>query len=193
MAVVTDAVEHEVIYGRPADTLRVFVSSQMRDNVLADERRAAADTINDSPMHHAWCWEDDAPAGAYHSEDECVGYAGSSDGLVLLLGSELTRVTRAEYETARRNGAERFIFLRQSDELDATAKTFIEGEQRNRTVTRNFANLSELRTSVTSALWHSAVRACRNEQLRRRDVELGSAPPSAGVIRAASVPADGEP
>jgi hypothetical protein len=177
-----DVVEREMVYGRPARSLRVFVSSQMRGNVLADERRAAADTINDSPIHHAWCWEDDAPAGAYHSEGECIWYAASSDGLVLLLGTQLTRVTRAEYEAARRNGADRFIFVRQDDVLEPATQTFVEGEQANRTVTRNFANLSELRTSITEALWHSAVRASRLEQVRRRTVELGSAPPPPGSI-----------
>jgi hypothetical protein len=183
---VADDFEREVIYGRPSGSLRVFVSSQMAPAVLTDERRAAADTINSSPLHHAWCWEDDAPTGANHAETECVGYAGSSDGIVLLLGVELTRVTRAEYEAARRNGAERFIFLRQSDALDATAKRFVEGEQKNRTVTRGFANLSELRTSLTSALLESAVRSSRKVLLQRRDVELGSMPPPTSPVRMTS-------
>ena len=52
---------------------------------------------------------DDAPAGAYHSEEECVQYARTSDGLVSLLAGALTRVTRAEYEAARRAGADRFV------------------------------------------------------------------------------------
>jgi len=186
-----EVVEREMIYGRPDDSLRVFVSSQMHGNVLADERRAAADTINGSPIHHAWCWEDNAPAGAYHSEGECIGYAESSDGLVLLLGTRLTRVTRAEYEAARHNGADRFIFIRQNDVLDPATQTFVEAEQTNRTVTRNFANLSELRTSLTEALWHSAVRASRMEQLRRRKVELGSAPPPTGSISSTPVSVGG--
>jgi hypothetical protein len=175
-----DAVESEIIYGRPDGSLRVFVSSQMRDDVLAAERRATADTINASPIHHAWCWEDNAPAGAYHSEAECLGYAGTSDGLVLLLGPELTRVTRAEYEIARKNGADRFILIRKGDVLEAATQTFVETEQKNRTVTRNFANLSELRTTLTEALWNSAVRASRSEQIRRRNVELGSRLPPSG-------------
>jgi hypothetical protein len=181
-----DIVEREIIYGRPEGSLRVFVSSQMRDDVLAAERRVTADTINDSPIHHAWYWEGSAPPGAYHSEAECIGYAESSDGLVLLLGSELTRVTRAEYEAARRNGADRFIFIRQTDVLEAATHTFVEGEQKRKTVTRKFANLSELRTSITEALWYSAVRASRMEQVRRRRVELGSVPPPAGSVPSAS-------
>jgi hypothetical protein len=176
-----DAAENEIIYGRSEGSLRVFVSSQMRDDVLLAERRAAADTINASPMHHAWCWEDDAPAGAYHSEQECLGYAGSSDGLVLLLGAELTRVTRAEYEVARKNGADRFILIRTGDVLEAATKSFVESEQKSRTVTRNFANISELQTTLTAALWGSAIRASRGEQLRRRRVELGSRMPPTGA------------
>ncbi len=172
----------EVIYGRRADSLRVFVSSQMRDDVLATERRVVVETINDSPMHHAWCWEDDAPAGALHSEAECLGYAASSDGLVLLLASELTAVTRAEYEAARQNGADRYVFLRTGVQLGADAKRFVEQEQRDRTITKNFANVSELRTSLTGALMSSAVRASREEGLRRRSVELGSTPPTNATI-----------
>ena len=179
----SDAVEQEILYGRPAASLQVFVSSQMREDVLKEERRTAAHTINESPVHHAWCWEDNAPAGAYHSEAECTGYAASSDGIVLLLGAELTRVTKAEYEAARRNGADRYIFIRQSDTPDADTKAFIETEQRSRTVTRQFANLSELRTNLTTALLTSAVRAARHDVIRRRDAELGSKVPPTGPAR----------
>lgn len=181
----------EVLYGRSPDSLRVFVSSQMRGDVLKAERRATADTINKSPMHHAWCWEDNAPAGAYHSKEECIGYARTSDGLVLLLGSELTPVTRDEYEVARTNGAQRFIFIRETDVLTDSTKQFVEDEQARRTVTRKFGNLSELRTSVTDSLIQSAVRASRSEQLRRREVEIGSSPPPVGAVTSVP-PSEGE-
>lgn len=181
-----DPVENEIRYGREQDSLRVFVSSQMHGNVLAEERRVTAKTINDSPMHHAWCWEDNSRAGAYHSEAQCVGFAGTSDELVLLLGTKLTPITRAEYEAARTNGAGRYIFLRQSDELDAVASAFVEHERTNRVVTRNFANISELRTSLMKSLYASAVRAKRDDIVRRRTIELGSVAPQAGPSAAES-------
>lgn len=173
----TERDQPEIIYGRRPDSLRIFVSSQMRSGALAAERRAVSDTINGSPMHHAWTWEDDAPAGAYHSEAECVLYAGTSDGLVLLLAGALTRVTRAEYEAARRAGADRFVFVRTGTALTDDASRFVDGERNNRTITRQFANISELRTSLTQALFHSAVRASRHDVLRRREAELGSSVP----------------
>jgi hypothetical protein len=150
----------------------------MRGGVLTVERRAAVDTINRSPLHHAWCWEDDAPAGAYHSERECVQHARTSDGLVLLLAGELTQITRAEYEAAREGGANRYVFVRQSASLTEDAERFIEEERNDNTVTGNFANTSELATSLTKSLYESAVRAERSAVCERRRAEMGSQLPT---------------
>jgi hypothetical protein len=146
----------------------------MSDGSLADERRAAANTINDSPFHHAWCWEDNAPAGALHSEDECVGHARTSDGLVLLLADELTRVTRAEYVAARENGANRYIFMREGASRTDETQQVIKTERERTTITRSFANISELKTGLTKALMESAVRAERRAITSRRRAEMGS-------------------
>ena len=170
-----DQLGAEVVYGRDPDALRVFVSSQM-DGTLDAERRTAADTIDASQIHHAWWWEGNSRAGSYWAEEECYGYAGSSDGIVLLLGTVLTRVTRGEYEAARAKGADRFILIRESDTMDDEATTFVHAEQGS-AVTRNFRNLSELQSALTMALRSSAVRATRAQVQRR--IEFGSTIPTA--------------
>ena len=172
-----DVVDTEIVFGRRQDSLRVFVSSKMHDGSLNEERRAAADTINDSPLHHAWCWEDDAPVGAHHSEEECTQHARTSDGLVLLLADELTQVTRAEYVAARENGASRYVFVRQGAPLTDEAEQFVEAERKRMTVTGSFANTSELKTRLTKALFESAVRSERESVTRRRTAEMGSTVP----------------
>lgn len=182
----TDSAEHEILYGRDQDALRIFVSSQMSGNVLAVERRVAADTINDTPMHRAWCWEDNARAGAYHSEAECVRFAAASDGIVLLLGQRLTRITRAEYQAASQNGADRFIFVRNGESRTRQASQFIRRERRTAAITRNFANLSELRSHIVESLLASAVRASRQAVVNRRRVLAGTTIPAAGPTPSAS-------
>ena len=67
--------------------------------------------------------------------------------------------------------------MRAGAELTDDASRFVDGERNNRTITREFANISELRTSLTQALFQSAVRASRHEVLRRREAELGSSVP----------------
>lgn len=173
----TEQLRVETFYGRDQDSLRVFVSSQMGDTLTA-ERRTAAQTIDKSQMHHPWWWEGSSRAGSYWAEEECYGYAEASDGIVLLLGTTLTRVTRGEYEAARRGGAECFIFIRESDAMDDEATAFVSTEQRQSAVTKKFQNLSELESSLTAALLASAVRAAR-AQIHQRRIEFGSTIPSA--------------
>jgi hypothetical protein len=91
----------EILYGRDAEALRVFISSRMNGS-LDDERAAVVEAISTFPTHRAWAWENDAPAGALHSENECIGYARSSDELVLLLATDLTPITEAEYQAAKK-------------------------------------------------------------------------------------------
>lgn len=167
-----DQLRIEVLYGRNTEELRVFVSSQM-DGTLDAERRAAAKTINESQTHRAWWWEDDSSSGSYWAEAECIGYAGCSDGLLLLFGTTLTRVTRGEYEAARANGADCYIFIRDSDQMDAAAASFVQTQQRQSAVTRKFANLSELQSGLTRALHAGVVRATRERNYQRR-IEFGT-------------------
>jgi hypothetical protein len=164
----------EVLYGRDAEALRVFVSSRM-NGTLDDERAAAVAAIGKFPTHRSWAWEKDAPAGALHSENECIGFAGSSDELVLLLATDLTPITEAEYRAAKQNGAQRYIFIREGDgeERDENVKNFIAQERDDRTVTRNFQNVDELQTHLVSSIKQAQVRASREQILVRRSIRIG--------------------
>jgi len=163
--------EREVIYGRSQEHLRVFVSSRM-GTTLDDERRVAVSTINTFSHRRAWSWEDDAPAGAYHSEAECVGIARASDELVLILGEDLSPVTRAEYEAARDNGVQRYILIREPVTDDEAVREFITQERRH-AVTRGYRNIEEFNSLLFKALNDATVRASREQMLRRRSVQLG--------------------
>ncbi|MEE2522808.1 hypothetical protein V1639_11630 [Pseudarthrobacter sp. J75] len=164
----------EVLYGRDAEALRVFVSSRM-NGTLDDERAAAVDAINKFPTHRSWSWEKDAPAGALHSENECIGFAGTSDELVLLLARDLTPITEAEYRAAKQNGAQRYVFIREGDsrEQDENVKTFIAEERADRTVTRYFQNIDELQTHLVNSIKQAQVRASREQILVRRNLRIG--------------------
>jgi hypothetical protein len=168
--------DREVLYGRPPDFIRTFISSRM-NQTLDEERRTALETVNGFPHRRAWMWEKDAPAGVYHSEDECVMIAASSDELILILGEELSRVTRAEYEAARAAGAQCYIMVRDTDEQDAEVEAFIK-EARLDAVTRGFNNIAELRSHLFNSLAQASVRASREQHLsRQRRIELGPVEP----------------
>lgn len=160
------------MYGRDAQALRVFISSRM-NNTLDAERRAAVETVNRFPHRSSWLWEDDAPAGVYHSERECTGIAGSSDELILILGQDLSAITRAEYEAAKKGGAQRYVMIRGTDVQDPDVKSSI-AVARTGTVTRNFNNVGELRSHLYTSLNAATVRASREQSItRRRQVSFG--------------------
>lgn len=164
----------EILYGRDAEALRVFISSRMNGS-LDDERAAVVEAISTFPTHRAWAWENDAPAGALHSENECIGYARSSDELVLLLATDLTPITEAEYQAAKSNGAQRYILIREREGEDREDRVtqFIAQERDDRTVTRNFQNTAELRTHLVNSIKQAQVRAAREQILFRRSIQLG--------------------
>lgn len=151
----------EELFGRP-EYLKVFVSSQMRGNVFASERVAAAACIDATAIARAWYWERDADAGPYSSEEVCLGQAATSDGLVLLLGETLTEITRKEYVVARDRHVPCYVFVDQRVAQDAETKNFID-EVRNvdHAITKSFANVSELEGHITSALRRHTVQAVR--------------------------------
>src|SRR5438876_10064041 len=79
---------------------RIFISSKMAGGAFKNERPAAARAIESLPEFRAWYWERDARAGPYSSRDLCTKTARTSDGLVLILGDELTPITRDEFVAA---------------------------------------------------------------------------------------------
>lgn len=156
----------EQLFGRPPH-LKVFVSSQMQGDVLARERRAAIAAITGLGFAVAWAWERDAHAGPYCAEGVCVGHASTSDGLVLILGAELTRVTELEYKAAKTQGAACYILCKDGVKRDARTETFIRRE-RDHAITLSFRNTNELRSHIINALYTNAVQAVRRDADRRR-------------------------
>jgi hypothetical protein len=146
---------------------KVFVSSKMSGGVFRRERVAAAQAIEGTDLADAWYWERDAKAGPYSSEPVCVGQAKYSDGLVLLLGDELTPITRKEYAAASGQGAPCYILLKDGVTRTRDAEDFVASE-RDEAITAPFGNLSELQTVLTDAIRHFAIQAGRRDIYRRR-------------------------
>lgn len=161
------ALAEEMVYGRPTE-LRVFISSEMGRMTLAEQREAAVEAVEGGrlgPDFWAWHWERDADAGPYSSLDVCLRMARSSDFLVLIVGSEITPTTLAEYEHARDAGVHCCIFTLQGVDRDAQVQAFIDRE-RERAVTKSFRSSAELATGIVVA-----IQQARNQALRRQAVE----------------------
>lgn len=145
------------------------------NGTLDGERKIAADTIERLVTHRAWWWERDAPTGVLHSENECVKFARTSDGIVLLVGGELSPIVYSEYRAAKIASAERYIFIRvrEGDVLPADVRDFVDHERKT-AVTRNFQNEAELESHLYQALIHTSVRAAREVQIERQRKEVQS-------------------
>jgi hypothetical protein len=155
------------LYSR-SDTLRIFVSSQMRTGGLTVQRRVAAEAVERTAFARAWYWERDVAAGPYFAEEVCVGQARGSDGLILILGSRLTEMTEKEFRAAQANGVPCFIFINQNVRQDARTREFIKAEQSGANTTAKFRTRSELQTQITKAIYTFAVRGWRVDFLGRQ-------------------------
>ena len=158
--------DEEVLYGRPS-RLKVFISSEMRSHRLDAERVAAAQAAEETGWHFAWYWERDAHAGPYSSEELCLHQARTSDRLVLILGAELTPITRREYDEASAAAVACFVLVQSGVVRSAEAEAFLESE-RSRIVFKPFGSPDELRTALVDALFHAAAMDARRAQLARR-------------------------
>lgn len=159
----------DVLYGRPAAMLKVFISSEMRSLRLQKERSEAARAVEATGWHFAWYWERDAQAGPYSSEDLCVKQARSSDRLVLILGQDLTPITKREYREAAAAGVACFIFVHAGVTRSAEAEAFLTRE-RPRSVYKTFGSPAELRTVLTEALIQHSILEARQALLHRRAI-----------------------
>jgi hypothetical protein len=66
----------EEVYGRPK-TLKYFISSKMRGDVLVVERERAAVAVETIPrLAHAWYWERDTNAGTVLRRGDLPGRGG---------------------------------------------------------------------------------------------------------------------
>src|SRR5690242_18750827 len=109
-----------MIYARPAEYWKIFISSKMAGGALKKERAAAIAAVDNFPLTRAWAWERNANAGPYSSERECVAQAGTADGLVLILEDEPTTITQKEFDAARRSNAPVFLMLKSGVDRDET-------------------------------------------------------------------------
>lgn len=139
----------------------------MRGGTLDAERRAAIAAIDSMSIAAAWAWEKDAQPGAYCAEGLCVGHARTSDVLILILGSDLTPTTEKEYHAAAEAQAQRIILVKDGVRRRRAAKDFLESERATVATTKNFQNLSELRSHIIEALKCHAVQSSRHAQLAR--------------------------
>ena len=163
----------DILYER-SDELKVFVSSQMRGDVLLNERRTADRAIKKTGYATPWLWENDACAGPYSSEVICLGHARTSDGLVLILAQQLTPITQKEYEEADHAGAWCYVFLKQSAKRQNKTDRFVSRVRKKGNTTVNFRNLSELESQITQALKKSVVDSYRTAIMQRRNVRRPS-------------------
>src|SRR6266542_2716862 len=159
-SILARSLSDEVLYSRPADHLKIFLSSRIRGGPLAAERRTAIGAIEASPFHRAWAWERDANAGPYSASAVCVAHARTSDALVLILAEDLTAMTRREYNAAKTAGVPRFVLLKDGVTQSAEVIRFVRRERRG-LITANFQNEAELITQIQNALRAYALRAHR--------------------------------
>lgn len=158
-----------LIYARPPEHGKIFVSSKMNGSPLKAERRAAVEAIEEFPLAHPWAWEDSAEAGPYCSEHECVAQAGTSEGLVLILEDEITPITRSELKAAQAAGVPIFVMLKTGVTRDAELERLIKRIRGEGHTTVNFSSPGELKTRVAKALRTLALRWWRSQMLQRRE------------------------
>ncbi len=171
-----------LIYARPPEHGKIFVSSKMSGGALKAERRAAVEAVEEFPLATPWAWEDNAEAGPYYSERECVAQAGTSDGLVLILEDEITPITRSELKAAQDAGAPIFVMLKTGVKRDAELERLIKRIRGEGHTTVNFSSPGELKTRVLKAFRTLTLRWWREQMLRRREVNGAEA--SSGALAA---------
>ncbi len=160
--------------------LQVFLSSQMRRDVLSEERVVARRAIEATEVSRCWSWEQYGMAGSFPPMDLCLDEVRRSDALVLILGRELTDNTRAEYELAEALGIPRIVFVKEGRMLKS-ASEFL--KRIGATVTyENFQSTGELEALVRRSLLMNMARAFRAQG--ERFVIASSAP----AARSVSVP-----
>lgn len=172
----------ELLYGR-SDYIRVFISSEMRSGTLAAERLAAAAVVDEHPDSEAWLWERSADAGRYSSLELCVNAAKTSDVLILILGDDLTDVTKAEWDAARSIGANCALLTKANSTRTPRAEAFI-AAQRVDSVDVEFSTIEDLRAAVARTLRRNSTSAARQRQLARQAHEAGRSPGTAQLLEA---------
>lgn len=140
-----------VLFGR-GHRLRVLVSSVMRDGELAKERQAVAERLDALDGLEPWLWERDGVAGPRDARDFCLYSAQFSDALIMIIGANISPVTREEFEIARADRVPCFVFLKKGVERDADAKSFVAMVRREHHITRDFESAQDLAEAVDDAI-----------------------------------------
>jgi hypothetical protein len=156
----------EIIFGRRR-LMKVFISSKMNGNPLIAEREAAAEAIDGLSFAEAWFWERHHTATPVCAEAICLGHASTSDALVLLLGQDLTYMTKKEFAAAQAEKVPCMVFLAAGVARDENANRFV-NSVRKPSVTASFASSSELKTQVADALVNHFVMTARKDQYCQR-------------------------
>ena len=159
----------EVIYGRPATHVRVFISSEMRSGELKSARKAVAEAVAETGFHQPWWWEKDGVAGEFCAEATCVGNAKTSEYLVLILGSRLTEITRKEYFATKDAGGTVIVFMPHGVKRNRVAQRFFRDEVKaSNCAYGEYSSHADLRSRVLDSLKQHFARALREYQIVRK-------------------------
>lgn len=164
----------------PPAVLQVFLSSQMRRDVLSEERVIARRAIEATEVSRCWSWEQYGTAGSFPPMDLCLDEVRRSDAMVLVLARELTDNTRAEYELAEALGIPRIVFVKEGRMLKS-ASEFLKGIRATVTYEK-FRGPGELEALVRRSLLMNMAHAFRAQ--RGRPIIASSTP----AARTLSVP-----
>lgn len=102
-------------------------------------------------MAGTWHWERDGYVTEEGYLTVCMHHVHSSDGLVLILGKDLSPNVMAEYAAARAASRPCYVMVKDGCHQDDNLQRFLIQEQRHVTI-RRFKNLSELKSHVIDTI-----------------------------------------
>lgn len=167
MSIEAASIRKEMLYGRPRESVKVFISSEMRSGDLIDARIAVDEAISETGFHHSWTWEKDGYAGQVCAKGLCVGNAETSDYLILILGRKLTPVTREEYYAAKAAAAQLIVFVPVGCQRTRAAQRFFEEEVTTGSY-GEYTSPADLKRRVIGSLGSLYARNVRERQYERR-------------------------
>lgn len=130
--------------------LQLFVSSRIKRG-LKRERLAVISALEGTSMARAWHWERDGYAVDERYLDVCTRHIHSSDGLVLILGKDLSPSVMAEYVAARSASRPCYAMVKDGCRQDDRLRRFLDQEHPY-VIIRRFKNLSELKSHVIDTI-----------------------------------------
>lgn len=149
--------------------LQLFVSSRIKHG-LKRERLAVVSALEDTSIARAWHWERDG-----YSTDEgyltvCSRHVHLSDGLVLILGRDLSPNVMAEYVAARAASRPCYAMVKDRCQQADRLQRFLDQEQPYITI-RRFRNVSELRSHVIDTISSEVAHTWRVSRTSRPAID----------------------